>query len=432
MTSFTLPRGTADILPEEISLWQDLESNARAILEIYGYKEIRTPLFESTELFNRSVGQTSDIVQKQMLTLSVQKETDVDDVSRAGLALRPEGTASVVRAYLENNIHAKESLSKLYYLGPMFRGERPQKGRLRQFHQIGVEVIGPDACSAYLDAEVIALNVNLLKALGVSDFKLKINTLGSQEDKNNFSEFLKENLKKEINGFCADCQNRFERNVFRILDCKQEKCKTFLQHLKLDKSAYLSVESLNYFSQVKSALTQLGITFVEDPFLVRGLDYYTHTVFEVSCESLGSQDAIGAGGRYDNLVHQLGGDKDVVFGALGFALGMERILLAMKGKSVKPAAMDVFLVSLGSAAFGRVFLLLQEIRSQGISADMSYHPGSVKSQMRLANKLGAKYVLILGDDEIKENVAAVKDMANGAQEKVGINELIGMLKSRLH
>jgi len=428
--AFNAPRGTADILPETIGLWQEIESCSRRILQTYGYQEIRTPLFEATELFSRSVGQTSDIVQKQMLTLSAQAGAESEDMAKSEFALRPEGTASVVRAYIENNIASKEGLTKLYYLGPMFRGERPQKGRLRQFNQIGVEVLGPEAGSPYLDAEMIALAVNLLKGFGIADFKLKLNTLGSVADKQNFAEFLKKNLKEDSASLCPDCQRRMEKNIFRVLDCKQEKCRAAVRSLNLNISQYLSAASQEYFAKVKDALTGLKIDFVEDPFLVRGLDYYTNTVFEISCAALGSQDAIGAGGRYDTLLEQLGGDKYRGFGALGFALGIERIILALNEKAATASGIDVFVVALGESAFAPAFLLLQKIRAAGVSADMSYAGGSMKSQMRQANKAGAKRVLILGEDEIKEGVVAVKDMTTGNQEKVGIKEVIKVLSVR--
>ena len=430
MKKFFLPRGTADILPGVVSSWQNLEANARQILGLYGYQEIRTPLFEETELFSRSVGEASDIVQKQMLNLSSQKQADAGDI-QSGLSLRPEGTASVVRAYLENNLASKEGLSKLYYIGPMFRGERPQKGRLRQFQQIGVEVLGPQARSVFLDAEVIALAVNLLKVFGIKDLSLKLNTLGTAEDKKAFAELLKTKLNKDFDAFCPDCQRRFEKNIFRILDCKQTNCQQVVRKLEIKREEYMSLESLAYFDQVKNLLSQLKIDFIESPYLVRGLDYYTQTVFEISCASLGSQDALGAGGRYDNLVQQLGGDKDVAYGALGFALGMERILLAAKDQAAAASQTVVFLVCLGDAARDKGFLLLQDIRQAGISADMSYQPDSIKSQMRQANKAGAPQVLILGDDELKAGEITLKDMQNSSQEKVALNHVIEVMQARL-
>lgn len=336
---FSTPRGTVDILPEEIALWHGLEDKSRDFLFRFGYREIRTPLFEEIELFARSMGQTSDIVQKQMLQLKSQN----DDADAANFALRPEGTAAIVRSYIQNDLDKKEALSKLFYVGPMFRGERPQKGRLRQFHQIGAEAIGPNSASPFLDAEVIALCVSLLTAYGLPEqqFQLKLNTLGSIQDKESFSLFLRQQLKSHLQALCPDCQNRFERNVFRILDCKNRDCRSVVVSLKLDHS-YLSDESRQYFAQVCEILESLHIKYEINQTLVRGLDYYTHTVFEIACPALGSQDALGAGGRYSDLVAQLGGPQ---VDAIGFALGVERILLALgkKRRTINPLMWFLFL-----------------------------------------------------------------------------------------
>src|SRR3989338_5061536 len=306
----SIPRGTADILPSQISLWHKIEETSRQILKIYNYQEIRTPLFEDTNLFNRSLGATSEVVNKQLLSLaSDQKE---------GFSLRPEGTASIVRSYIENDVDKKENLSKWYYIGPMFRGERPQKGRLRQFHQIGVEAMGPNTSSPYLDAETIGLAVTILKNLGLKNFQLKINTLGSPADKNNFSKWLRERLSGDMKGLSVELQTSFNQNIFRILDSKDEHCQKIVSKLKIDYS-YLSAEGKNYYAQVKKALDGLDVRYEETPTLVRGLDYYTQTVFEITDSSLGSQDALGAGGRYNGLVAQLGGGE---IGAVGFALGI--------------------------------------------------------------------------------------------------------------
>lgn len=421
---FFLPRGTADILPDEVLKWQAIESRARGICNTYGYKEIRTPLFEETELFARSMGQTSDIVQKQMLNLMPQGQED----NVVGFSLRPEGTASIVRSYIQNDLDKKESLSKLFYIGPMFRGERPQKGRLRQFHQIGIEAIGPGSASPYLDAEVIALSVNMLKGFGLKadQFKLKLNTLGSVADKENFSKFLRQQLQPRVPELCEDCRQRFERNVFRILDCKNKDCKGIVAGLKLTHSC-LSEEGQKYFSNVCGALDQLGIAYDIDLSLVRGLDYYTHTVFEISCPSLGSQDALGAGGRYNDLVTQLGGPA---VDAIGFALGIERILLALGAGAAEEAPLDVCLISLDEAALEKNFLLLHQIREAGISADMGYRQASLKSQMRLADKRKARYVIIVGESELQKGVVTIKNMRDGSQSTCPFegNKIIDILR----
>jgi histidyl-tRNA synthetase len=447
---FTNPRGTADILPDAVFSWQQLEAAARRICGLFGYREIRTPLFEETELFARSMGQTSDIVQKQMLSLAKPFEATafsfdpcgqpVSDQAPAAyittekentLTLRPEGTASVVRAYIQNDLDKKEAFSKLFYIGPMFRGERPQKGRLRQFHQIGVEAIGPGSASPYLDAELMALSVKMLKDMGLeeSQFKLKLNTLGSGQDKEHFSQFLRQQLRPEVVQLCEDCQQRFERNVFRILDCKNKNCKETVASLKIDHS-YLAEESQKYFMNVCAALDSLNIKYEIDLSLVRGLDYYTHTVFEISCPLLGSQDALGAGGRYNDLVPQLGGPA---VDAIGFALGMERILLALESTTpwIEDISLDAYCIALDEVSWKKIFVVMHHLRDAGVVADMGYRPASMKSQMRLADKRKARYVIILGEEELKKGVITVKNMQEGTQHQCDIcdkDKMVEILK----
>ncbi len=414
------PRGTADVL-EAVYFWQQIESQARRILNIYGYREIRTPIYEDSALFKRSLGSTSDVVNKQLLELAPQGDEQY--------ALRPEGTAAVVRSYIENNLDKKESLSKLYYIGPMFRGERPQKGRLRQFHQIGVEAIGPNSASPYLDAELLRLAMHLLKEFGVKEPRLKINSLGSKEDKEHVSAWLRREFAAHKAELCPECQARFERNVFRVLDCKQESCRRLVASIVVNLP--LSKESQDYFTEVQRSLTDLGVEFHIAPHLVRGLDYYTHTVFEITAGGLGSQDAIGAGGRYSGLVHELGGDAKVNFGAIGFALGMERVLLSKGNVDAVQPGVDAFVIPMEVAYFPKAFSLLDALRQAGISADLSYNGGSLKSQMNRANKANAKYALILGEDEIKNNAVALKDMQVGKQEIISLNDIVDAIKRSL-
>jgi histidyl-tRNA synthetase len=411
----SIPRGTSDILPAESIVWQHVERRSRDLLERYGYREIRTPFFEKTGLFARSMGETSDVVQKQMLSLSRSPLQDSDDVlEKDGLSLRPEGTASIVRSYIENNLDKQENLSKLYYVGAMFRGERPQKGRLRQFHQIGVEAIGPGSASPFLDAEVIALAVRLLQDLGLKDFELKLNTLGSPGDKEVFSKNLRQALQPRLQDLCPDCRQRVERNVFRVLDCKNRTCRAVVDQLDL-RDKHLSAQSREYFLKVKEALDTLGVRYTEDPNLVRGLDYYNHTVFEITTSVLGSQDALGAGGRYNDLVQQLGGpDVD----AVGFALGIERILLALPAQDKPPAqALDVFVIALNENAQKTAFRILNALRHGGLKGDMSYRLASVKSLMRQADKSGARHVFILGEDEMQKGIVTIKNMREGTQSQ---------------
>jgi len=423
--NYNIPRGTADILPAEIGRWRQIEDEARRVFGVYGFSEIRTPLFEETELFARSMGQTSDVVQKQMLNLAAQNPNQ-PGVELSGLSLRPEGTAAVVRSYIQNNLDRKESRTKLFYLGAMFRGERPQKGRLRQFHQIGAEVIGPQTTSPYLDAEMIALSLEILRNCGVANPKLKLNSLGTPEDKENSSKQLRERLQPAIVELCEDCQSRFERNIFRVLDCKKKTCNAVVDKLQLG-YAHLSEESRQYFEAVKTALVSLGVDFEESPRLVRGLDYYTHTVFEISSSSLGSQDALGAGGRYNNLVRDLGGSA---VDAVGFALGIERIILATEGQAgISPANLEAFIVALDENTMKKAFVLSQLLRQNGVSADISYRWNSaLKNQLNQANKLGAKRVLILGPDELAKNAITIKDMNSGEQQVVSLDQVVSHLK----
>lgn len=421
---FAVPRGTSDILPDLSPRWEILELKARQVLKMYGYREIRTPIYEDVNLFKRSLGQTSDVVNKQLLELKSASEDE-------GLALRPEGTAAVVRSYVENSLDNKEALSKLFYIGPMFRGERPQKGRLRQFHQIGAEAIGPNSTSAYLDAEMIALAMNLLKDLGVQGARLKINSLGSTADKANISAWLRVEFAKHKGELCPQCQERFERNVFRVLDCKNEGCKKLVGSLV--RNLPLSTESQDYFNKVQAALTDVGIAFEVAPHLVRGLDYYTHTVFEITADGLGSQDAVGAGGRYSGLVHELGGNEKTDYGAIGFALGIERVLLASGQSAEMPASIDAYVIPMDEAYQQKAFALLQQLRAQGISANMTFADSfkKFKTQMERANKANARFVLILGEDEIKNNTVALKDMQSGKQEAVPLKDIVGSIKDKL-
>jgi histidyl-tRNA synthetase len=418
--TFAVPRGTSDILPDASPLWEDLESKARKICKSYGYREIRTPVYEDINLFKRSLGVTSDVVNKQLLELASSKEDE-------GYALRPEGTASVVRSYIENNFDKKESLSKFYYIGPMFRGERPQKGRLRQFHQVGVEAIGINKASPFLDAELIVLAMHLLNEFGVKSLHLKINSLGSKEDKANIASWLRAEFIKYKNDLCEDCQARFERNVFRVLDCKKDGCRKLVASLV--KNLPLSSESQDYFDKVKSALQSTGIAFEVSPHLVRGLDYYTHTVFEITAEGLGSQDAVGAGGRYGGLALELGGSADV--GGIGFALGMERILLASGQTAALVSSINAFVIAMKEEFLPPAFLLLQQLRDAGISADMSFSGGSMKSQMGKADKANARFTLILGEDEIKNQTVALKDMQAGIQETVNAKNIVMVINGKL-
>ncbi|MCX5710468.1 MAG: histidine--tRNA ligase [Candidatus Omnitrophica bacterium] len=405
--------GTKDILPEEAPLWLKLEETSRAIFSLYNFKEIRPPMLEEESLFNRSLGESAEIVQKQMFV--IKNKEDV-------YALRPEGTASIVRAYLENNLDKTAGFSKLYYIGPMFRLERPQKGRLRQFHHIGCEAIGSQ--DADLDVEVISLADYLLKAYEISGYNIKINTLGCPKDKSELNSVLHKALKDKLPKLCDDCKDRFKKNTLRILDCKNESCKEIIKDLRIGDS-HICPECKEHFAKVRGGLDALGVSYEVVPLLVRGLDYYNGTVFEITHPDLGSQDAIGAGGRYNHLVKELGGPE---FGAIGFAFGVERLLLVAKPQSSSSGQKPVYLITLGEEAKKAGLKILSQLRQAGIPCDTDYEGKSLKGAMRKANDLGAKYVLILGDNEIKSGTVTLKNMENSEQKEVMLADITKELK----
>lgn len=406
--------GTKDILPEDIINWQGIEEICRKTFRLYNYSEIRTPLIEDSALFNRSLGQTTEIIQKQMFIFNNKDES---------YALRPEGTASIVRAYIENNLDKSSRFLKFYYMGPMFRLERPQKGRLRQFNHIGCEAIG--SYDAYLDTEVIALSDALLSRIGVKDAKIKINTLGCAADKAALAEKLRNELEPCAEFLCEECRKRLKTNVLRILDCKTESCRKIVQGLKNSKQEYLCNDCRNHFDEVKKGLDSLKIKYTLDHNLVRGLDYYTQTVFEITHDSLGAQDAIGAGGRYNNLVKELGGPD---LGAIGFAFGMERLMLSLKTKINLEENKLIYIVTLGKEAMLSGAQALEILRKNNIAADMDYEKKSVKGAMRRASDLNARYALIIGEDELKKGVLTLKDMQKGTQTETTLDNLIKEMK----
>ncbi len=346
------------------------------------------------------MGETTDIVEQQMFKIEGKD-----------IVLRPEGTAQVIRYYLQNSLHKISNFHKFFYTGPMFRGERPQKGRLRQFHHIGAEAIGSN--SYYLDAEMIVLALKILDQVGVSKKELKINTLGCNQDKIKFSQYLKEKLSSQKDKLCDDCQRRLDKNPLRVLDCKKEQCRKEVIALNLEQEHICSA-CRNKFKSLLDLLGDLGIKYVYSPYMVRGLDYYTDTVFEISSEGLGSQDAIGAGGRYNNLIKYLGG-PDIP--AIGFALGLERVLLAL-GEKKKEEKLDVFVAITNQELFTLGANILQQLRDEGLSSDLDYCGKSLKGQMRSAQKKGSRIVVILGEDEVAENAVLIKDMNKSIQKKV--------------
>ena len=411
-------RGTKDILPDEISLWQRIEAIGRDIFYIYGYNEIKTPIIEEASLFTRSIGDTTDIVQKEMYVFC--------DRGGRNIALRPEATASIVRSYIENSLSQSTRGSKLFYIGPMFRAERPQQGRQRQFYQIGLEAIGSD--NPFIDAEVIALSVRFLEHLGIKKFHVKLNSLGCQKDKIRVIEKHKENLRPHIEKLCETCKARFDKNVLRIFDCKEVSCRAVVENISVEKA--LCDECASHFEKVKAGLDAIGIKYTIDHKIVRGLDYYTRTVFEITQESLGAKDAICAGGRYNNLVKELGG-KDTP--AIGFAFGMERLVLALDNSGeVKDEGKGVntFVAVTGEQLYEEAFKLTESLRKAGIASEIDYDAKSLKAQMRKAEKLGAKFVVIVGEEEFKKGKVMLRDMKNSNQEEVSLSEIITKLKGR--
>jgi len=412
----TGPRGTKDILPETIGQWLYVEKTVRDICELYGYKEIRTPIFEHTELFLRGIGETTDVVEKEMYTFT--------DRGKRSLTLRPENTAATVRAYLEHKLYADIAVNKLFYIGSMFRYDRPQAGRYREFHQFGVEALG--TLNPAIDAEIIMLAVQFLKALGLNELKLALNSVGCPNCRPVYRERLQAFFSDKLEELCPDCRSRYDRNPMRILDCKNEHCKE-LSTGAPNITDCLCEECTDHFEQVQSLLKEAGIEFELDPRLVRGLDYYTKTAFEIQYAPLGAQSAVAGGGRYDGLIEECGGNPTP---AIGFAVGLERVLLALEKQALLPEvsqSTDVFVVALGEIAQKPAFKLLCDLRGKSIKASMDFAGRSLKAQMKQANKAMARYVVMLGEDEVNDSCVILKDMITSDQEKIAIEEVVNKL-----
>jgi len=407
--------GTSDILPEEARAWQQLEHQARRVFHLYGYQEIRTPLIEEAAVFTSSLGEAAEIVTKQMYFLE-------DRGGRGGrsAALRPEGTASVVRALIEHGLDRTAGLCRFYYLGPMFRAERPQKGRRRQFHQIGVEVFG--SASPHQDVELLLLLKRLLEEWGLNGWKLRINSLGCREDRAKIVEHLRAALAPQAAKLCEDCRVRLEKNPLRILDCKEERCRELSGGMDLFEGVCAACKE--NFAKVTEGLERAQVPFERDPRLVRGLDYYSRTCFEVVHPGLGSQDALGGGGRYDDLVELLGGAPTP---AIGFAVGLERVLMALESAGPKPpeaAALPVYVATVTAAELPNALQLAEQLRRGGIACFANLEERPLGRQMKQASSLGARFALILGPDEVKEGNVTVKEMQSGEQKKESIADAI--------
>ncbi len=404
------PLGMKDIFPDERQLWGEMEAAAREEFELSGYCEIRTPVFEDTRLFVRSIGETSDIVEKEMYTFG--------DTAESTITLRPENTAPVMRAYLEYELYKTKKFQKFYYIGPMFRKERPQAGRLRQFHQMGIEAIGSH--DPLLDVETIKIATRVYDRLGLSGYVVKINSIGCEKCRPGFRAILKKELTKYKDDLCELCKARLDRNVFRVLDCKQKKCKEICENVSSIEE-HICNYCAGHFNTVKDTLGDINLGFKLDPHLVRGLDYYTKTVYEITHPSMGARDTICAGGRYDNLISDIGGPP---IGAVGFAAGMEASMIAIintrkKDSERKPdtsrLAPDIYIISIGNETRNYCFKLLNTLRQSGISVDMDYECRSTKAQMRMANKLNARFTVVIGPDEIEKKVIKLKDMQTGEE-----------------
>ena len=406
------PKGTKDVMPKDIYKWHFVEKKFAEVCDKYGFKEVRTPMFEHTELFARGVGDTTDIVEKQMYTFN--------DYAQRSITLKPEGTSPVVRAFVEHKVYADVQPTKMYYITPCFRYEKPQSGRLREFHQFGVEIFGTNNMLA--DAEIIAIGYDFINSLGIKGVELHINSIGCPECRKKYREALKEFLAPKYDELCDTCKGRYERNPMRILDCKSPVCHELGQGapMMLD---YLCDECKEAFEELKSNLEAMGIPYVVDPGIVRGLDYYTKTAFEFVSGGIGAQSTVCGGGRYDNLIEEVGGPP---IPGVGFGLGIERLLLVMEANGIEipqPDGTDVFIAFMGDRGRNFGLKLMRELRSLGLKTEMDLLARNLKGQLKYADRINAKYTIVVGDNELDEGKLAVKDMMNSSQEFVEIDKI---------
>lgn len=415
--AYSAPRGTVDILPDVSGKWQELEQLLRTICANYNVKEMRTPIFEHTELFTRSVGDTTDVVTKEMYSF--------EDKKGRSITLRPEGTAGIARSYVEHKMFAlPEKLQKIYYMGPMFRYERPQNGRQRQFHQFGVEMLGLE--SPYVDVECMVMAVTVVEALGLKNIKLHINSLGDEESRNAYREALKKHFKPALNELCYDCQQRFEKNPLRILDCKVDKDHPIMQNAPKTID-YLSESAKAHFDKVCSLLDDLEIDYVVDTNVVRGLDYYSHTVFEVISDDpkLGAGSTVGGGGRYNTLISELGGPA---VPGVGFAFGMERLMIAMGDEQNEEDGLDVYIMPLGEEAKDLSVQIITMLRANGFTCDMDQCDRGLKGQFKSADRFHAHFSMIIGEEEVKNEVVNMKCNHSKEQIKVPLENIVSFIE----
>ena len=415
------PRGTKDITPKDAYKWNYVENKFREICSLFGYEEMRTPVFEHTELFKRSVGDTTDIVQKEMYSFTDKGGRDI--------TLKPEGTAGVVRAFIENKLYADTQPTKLFYITPCFRYERPQAGRQRQFHQFGIEALGSDKPS--LDAEVIALAVQFFTEVGLKDLAVSINSVGCPTCRAEYNARLKEYLDAKSDVLCETCLERKDKNPMRVIDCKNPTCKENLNDIPFMVD-HICDDCKDHFEKLQTYLKEMDINFVVDKTIVRGLDYYKKTAFEIISNDIGSQSTVCGGGRYDGLVEQLGGPKGV--SGIGFGLGAERLLLTMENNNIEienPYATDIFIVTIGDEAKTKSFKLLKDLRTNHISAENDHLDRSVKAQFKYSDKINAKFTIVIGDDELANDTATLKNMSTSEQTTIKLSEIVQELKYRL-
>jgi len=407
-----IPKGTKDVLPSDVYKWHYFEKCARETADVYNVKEIRTPVFEHTELFLRGVGDTTDVVNKEMYTF--------EDKGGRSITLKPEGTAGVARSFIENGLHNGALPCKMYYISPVFRYERPQAGRLREHHQFGVEVYGGKGADT--DAEVILIAYELLTKLGLS-VELNVNSMGCATCKAEYNKALKEYLKDNLDGMCETCKVRFEKNPLRILDCKEQGCKDITKDAP-SITDYLCQDCSNHFESLKKHLNSAGLNFKVNPRIVRGLDYYTRTVFEFVTTSLGSQGTVCGGGRYDKLIETLGGTSTC---GVGFGMGIERVLMLMEavGANIpEEKSVELYVASMGEEAYGKAFEIVSALRRKGVKAEVDHMQRGIKAQFKYADKIKAKYVVVIGDNELNTGEVNVKKMEDGNSECIKISDIV--------
>lgn len=426
MPRYRAPRGLHDLLPDQAPAWRFVEESFRQVCELYGFAEIRTPAFESADLFIRAVGEHTDIISKEMYGVAPLSGTREADSER--LALRPEGTAPALRAYLEHSLGAASPLTRLYYIGPIFRHERPQAGRLRQHHQVGVEALGSE--DPGLDAEIIQMGVRFLRGLGVTGEEVQVNSVGCGECRPSYREALRGALVDLLPGMCEDCNRRYETNPMRILDCKVEEWGRLLPRIP-DILDHLCDACAAHHSGLSKALELLGVEFVRSPRLVRGFDYYVRTAFEITHSGLGAQSTVIGGGRYDGLVEELGGPPTP---GIGFGCGIERVLMiceSIRAELPSPSGMEAYVVALAPEAREPALRLVSDLRAAGVRADRDAQARSVKAQMRSANRSGASVVLLIGEDELSRGDVTLKEMATGEQQSVPAAGIVAAVARRL-